>query len=125
MTAKVSTPQGSVSQRAPSATLHDKADFFHRLARVIDSQLKVLEARLNEDTDAPDQAVNAAARERDARTLTSLVRLLEKLNDIEASQQQSSQDTTNLYADDDEAALRFREELAQRIQNFLREEPSE
>jgi len=99
----------------------DKTDLFQRFFRVIDRQMAMLEAKLNEGGDDIDQPTTAAARERDARTLASLVRLLEKLNDLEPEKQQQGQDTNTVDASDEGAAIRLREELASRIHKLLQE----
>ena len=99
----------------------DKTHLFQRFFRVVDQQMAMLEAKLNEGGDGIDKASNAMSRERDARTLASLVRLLEKLNDLEPEKQQQGQDTNTIDASDEGAAVRLRGELASRIHKLLQE----
>lgn len=99
-------------------TRPDNDDLYLRFFRVVDRQMARLEAKLNDN----DEAANAIERERDVRTLASLVRLLEKLNDLEPEKRQRGQDTNTIDANDEGAAVRLREELAGRIHSLLQEE---
>lgn len=96
----------------------DSANLYLRFFRVVDRQMARLEAKLNDN----DEAANAIERERDVRTLASLVRLLEKLNELEPEKQKWGQDTDTIDANDEGAAVRLREELAGRIHSLLQEE---
>jgi hypothetical protein len=100
----------------------EKTDLFKRLFRVVDRQMAILEAKLSECGDDIDHSENSTARVRDASTLASLVKLLERLNELGPGKQQQAQNTNAIDASDEGAAVRLREELTQRIHNLLQEE---
>lgn len=82
-----------------------------RLFDALERQMRDIKLRL--DTGDPTAGASAAARERDARTLASLARTLEKLIEIDAGASRSEGEGT---AHRDIEALRIA--LAQRIQRL-------
>lgn len=92
-----------------------RGDIIARLYAALDRKMKEIEQRLD-----ADDATGAADSERDARTLTSLARLYEKIVDLEGAEEKSEQhgDTSGEGHDAD----RQREEIAERLERLLRGE---
>ncbi|MCB1493035.1 MAG: hypothetical protein KDJ77_14765 [Rhodobiaceae bacterium] len=100
------------SDRKARVTARDR---IARLYEALDSQMADVQRRLAE-AEGADGASQAGDRERDARTLATLARTLEKLNAMAPETPEQEADDT--APDDIEA---FREELARRLAELRRQ----
>lgn len=94
-----------------------REDIIARLYAALDRKMKEIEDRLAGE----DEGMSAADSERDARTLTSLARLYEKLSEMEQASEKAS--TKGEVSQKDMNADRQREEIAQRLERLLQGEP--
>ncbi len=101
-----------------SSGLSGQAQQDELVARLYDTlrqQMTAIETRLQSMPDLDDNNATATA-ERDARTLSTLVRTLEKLTELQDSALKASAKMDDTGADTD--ANRFRLELVRRIKEF-------
>lgn len=97
-----------------------KARLIERLYKAFDRQMRDFEARMAQLGDTVDGEIGAAANEKDARTLGTLARTLEKLIELRASD--AASDPTNDKGTDIDS---LREELARRIERVCPEGQAE
>lgn len=100
-------------KRKPS--LRD-GDIVARLYAALDGKMKEIEDRL-----AAGDGLSAADNERDARTLTSLARLYEKLSALESTELKSDEQREESHEGTNADA--FRTEIASRLERLLEGEP--
>lgn len=93
-----------------------RGDIVARLYAALDRKMKEIEERIS----ASGEGVSAADAERDARTLTSLARLYEKLSEMEQASEKAAQ--KGEFSQKDMNADRQREEIAERLERWLKDE---
>ena len=94
-----------------------------RLFRILESNLELMEKRMQTQLEDPEKAKNVPAteREREARAAATLVRSLDKVTEIAADLDRTtdgrgeSTDADQLFAEADQ----FRRELAERLSKFI------
>lgn len=91
-----------------------EGDIIARLHAALDGKMKEIEERL-----ASGEGLSAADSERDARTLTSLARLYEKLSELESAGLKADQQEA---ADGERNADAIRDEIASRLERLLQGE---
>jgi hypothetical protein len=105
------------------ATIDVRRRLVRRLFRILESEFELMEKRMQTQLEDPDKAnlVPAGERERDARTVATLVRSLDKVTEIAADLDRTSggkpgsASADELFAEAD----RFRRELAERLSKFI------
>ena len=113
----------SAKRSLSAATIPVRQRLVRRLFRIIESELELMEKRMQKHLEDPDKAkdVAAADRERDARAVATLIRSLDKVTEIAADLDRTSDgrpksaDAAELFAEAD----RFRRELAERLSKFI------
>lgn len=93
-----------------------RGDIVARLYAALDRKMKEIEERIS----AGGEGASAADAERDARTLTSLARLYEKLSEMEQAAEKASK--KGEVSQKDMNADRQREEIAEHLERLLKGE---
>ncbi len=104
-------------------TIDVRRRLVRRLFRILELEFELMEKRMQTQLEDPDKAnlVPAGERERDARTVATLVRSLDKVTEIAADLDRTSggkpgsASADELFAEAD----RFRRELAERLSKFI------
>jgi len=113
--AKAKSAETENADREATETLVPTA----RLKRAFDRLMSAVEQRLSAGEEG-----SAADRERDARTLSVLVRILEKLQDLDSAAREPEYDQSSESAADPHFDIRMCQELERRIRRLLEAEPA-
>ena len=98
------------------------ASIITRLYAALDQKMREIETRIEQASQTGFDACSAADSERDARTLTTLAKLYEKISEMEAaSELVSSKERISQEAMESDAD-RFREDIANRLARMLEAE---
>ncbi len=108
-------PKRKQSISVVKADYPEQAKLVARLYAALHQQMSAIERRMKVKPEIEDTNATATA-ERDARTLSTLVRTLEKLIELQDSNKSVSDKADNVGADLD--AARFRDEIVRRIEEF-------
>jgi len=100
-----------------------RAGIISRLYAALESKMREIEHRIERASDDSTQSLSAADSERDARTLTALARLFEKLSDLDTSPAADAGHKGEVPADKEIDADRFRLKIADRLERMLKAEP--
>ena len=101
-----------------------RAGIIARLYAALDQKMREIENRIERASHAESETLSAADCERDARTLTTLAKLYEKICELEgvpdagAKDEHVSQEEQQINAD------RFRSNIAERLTRMLEAEES-
>ena len=98
-----------------------RAGIVARLYAALDQKMREIEERI-EASARSGEGVSAADGERDARTLTSLARLFEKLSEIEGGNKGTTEATGAGAKHKESYAHRIRDEIAGRLERMLKVE---
>jgi len=117
------TRKSSAQRPLAAATLGMRRRLIRRLFRILEGKLELMEKRMHTQLEDPEKAknVSAAEREREARAVATFVRSLDKVTEIAADLDRTTDgrgESTNadeLFAEAD----RFRRELAERLSKFI------
>ena len=101
--------------RTDQVQLVEQDELIARLYETLRKQMTAIEKRLQTMPDMNDREATATA-ERDARTLSTLVRTLEKLIELQGNDSRISGGDNDAGSESD--ARRFRLELIRRIEEF-------
>jgi hypothetical protein len=106
-----------------AATIEVRRRLIRRLFRILESNLELMEQRMQTQLEDPEKAklIPAGERERDARAVATFVRSLDKVTEI-ATDLDRPTDGRGKSADADELfaeADRFRRELAEHLSKFI------
>jgi len=116
-------PGASAKRSLSAATIDVRRRLIRRLFRILETELELMEKRMQTQLEDPEKAksVPAAEREREARAMANFVRSLDKVTEIAADLDRTtdgrgeSTDADELFAEAD----RFRRELAERLSKFI------
>lgn len=111
------------SRKTPSGTIPVRRRLIRRLFRILETEIDLMESRMQKRVEdlANGKDVPVAERERDARAMANFVRSLDKVTEIAADLDRTtdgrgeSTDADELFAEAD----RFRRELAERLSKFI------
>ncbi len=117
------TRQAPAKRSFAASILEVRRRLVRRLFRILESNLELMEKRMQTQLEDPEKAksVPAAEREREARAVATFVRSLDKVTEIAADLDRTtdgrgkSTDADELFAEAD----RFRRELAERLSKFI------
>jgi len=93
-----------------------------RLYVALDQKMREIETRIERASQAGSDECSAADCERDARTLTTLAKLYEKICEMEGTSDPSASDKRISQEAMESDADRFREEIANRLTRMLEAE---
>lgn len=99
-----------------------RAGIIARLYAALDQKLQEIENRIENHSQADGEAMSAADCERDARTLTTLAKLYEKICELEDVPDGGADDAGIKQKDQEIDADRFRLQIAARLERMLEEE---
>ena len=117
-------PGASAKRSLSAATIDVRRRLIRRLFRILETEIDLMESRMHkrvEDLASGKDDVPAAEREREARAMANFVRSLDKVTEIAADLDRTtdgrgeSTDADELFAEAD----RFRRELAERLSKFI------
>lgn len=111
----------SVAENSSGASR--RAGLISRLYAALDHKMREIEHRIERTSQAEGKGLSASDSERDARTLTALARLFEKLSDLDTGTAAQSANNAKAPADREIDADRFRHEIADRLERMLKAEP--
>ena len=97
-----------------------RAGIVARLYRALDQKMGEIEDRIAMAPQSEADGKSAADSERDARTLTALARLLEKLSDLEGNGNKRTGKSGEGVAEKEIDADRLRRDLADRLERMLK-----
>jgi len=98
------------------------ADIITRLYAALDRKMREIETRIERFSQTGSEESSAADCERDARTLTTLAKLYEKICEMEAASDNAASDEQISQEAMESDADRFREEIAKRLTRMLEAE---
>ena len=93
-----------------------------RLYAALDQKMREIETRIEQASYVDGEAMSAADCERDARTLTNLAKLYEKICELEGKSDNESSDGRVSQEEKEIDADRFRLQVAERLQRMLEAE---
>lgn len=99
-----------------------RADIIARLYTALDQKMREIETRFERASQADGEGMSAADSERDARTLTILAKLYEKICEMEEALGAGLNDGRASKEDKEIDADSFRLQIAERLQRMLEEE---
>jgi hypothetical protein len=97
-------------------------DIIARLYAALDRKMREIETRIERASHDDGEAMSAADCERDARTLTTLAKLYEKICELEGSPDAKTNDGRASKKEKEIDADRFRHQVAERLQRMLEAE---
>ena len=93
-----------------------------RLYAALDQKMREIETRIERTSHIDGEAMSAADCERDARTLTTLAKLYEKICELEGAPDAGLKDGRASREEKEIDADRFRLQIAERLTRMLEEE---
>ncbi len=121
--ARVSDEDETASGAEGAGGVSRRASIITRLYAALDHKMREIEHRIERASHAGGEAMSAADSERDARTLTALARLFEKLSDLDTGTAAEAAPKGEAPADKEIDADRFRLKIADRLERMLKAEP--
>lgn len=97
-----------------------RADIIDRLYTALDRKMGEIETRIARASRDEDDTMSAADCERDARTLTALARLYEKICELEGAASMKSHEGELAQEAQEIDADRFRQGIAERLERMLK-----
>ena len=98
------------------------AGIITRLYAALDQKMREIESRIEQTSQAGSDGCSAADSERDARTLTTLAKLYEKICEMEAASDNAAGDEQISHEAMESNADDFRHDIAKRLTRMLEEE---
>jgi len=124
-TARVSDQDEAASGAEGAGGVSRRAGIIARLYAALDQKMREIENRIEKASCIGAEELTAADSERDARTLTALARLFEKLTDLDAAEsgpvKKAKREDGDLM-DKEIDAERFRRDIADRLTRMLKAE---
>lgn len=114
---------GAEGASTGSSGVSRRAGIISRLYAALDHKMREIEHRIERASQAGGEGLSAADSERDARTLTALARLFEKLSDLDTSSAAQAVPKGEAPAGKEIDADRFRLKIADRLERMLKAEP--
>ena len=114
---------GTEGANVGSRGVSRRAGIISRLYAALDHKMREIEHRIERASHDSAEGLSAAASERDARTLTALARLFEKLSELDTGTAVQAAHKGEIPADKEIDADRFRLKIADRLERMLKAEP--
>jgi len=114
---------GVVGASDGSSVASRHAGIIARLYAALDHKMREIEHRIERASHDGGEGLSAADSERDARTLTALARLFEKLSNLDTGSATDPASKGEASIDKEIDADRFRLKIAERLEKMLKAEP--